>query len=40
MKKGNYTCPVIEFNVLVVDVMFASETDNFGEYMWEKGGNI
>ena len=39
MKKGNYTYPVIAFNVLVVDVMLASEVDNYGEYIWDKEGN-
>jgi hypothetical protein len=38
MKKGIYTSPVIEFPVLEVDVMLASGTDNFGEYIWEEGG--
>ena len=40
MKKEIYTSPVIEFDMLVVDVMSASETDNFGEYIWDEEGNI
>lgn len=40
MKKEKYTSPVIEFPVLQIDVMLASEIDNFGEYIWGEGGDI
>ena len=40
MKKGNYASPVVEFDMHVVDVILASEIDNFGEYIWGEEGQL